>query len=107
VCSSDLFLAQLLADLGLVDHDDVLARRLIDDLLARVSAASTLDQIQACAHLVGPIDGDVDVPGSVWWSERDAEAFGLLATLFTRGNGYQSSPLFDQLTHSVDEMFGG
>ena len=49
-------LAEAFRHLALIDDDDVLRGREVDDLLADVSASAPLDEIERGAHLVGAVD---------------------------------------------------
>src|SRR5664280_1218336 len=73
-------LSQSGAQLGFVNDNDISTRRLIHNFLAQVGTSTALNQIEIVTHFVGPVNAQIDIPGTIILKERDIEIEGLLAT---------------------------
>lgn len=79
--------AHLVDHLGLVDYDDELVGRGLDDLLPEEGTSPALHEVQVGVDGVSAVDGDVEARVRVEGHERDVQGLGLLLGADGRGDG--------------------
>ena len=86
-----------------IDDDDFSLRREVHDFLTGVSSASSFDEIEAGAHLVGPVDVHVDGPRPLVAEHGDPEARGQGASPFRGRDADDASPRAHERSQLLDE----
>ncbi len=96
--------SETLDELGLVDDHDEAGTHLGDELLSRVSTASTLGEVEVGVDLVGAVDGDVERADVVGRGDLDPERHG---ELFGPNRGSGADDVEVLLAERADRVIDG
>src|SRR5712664_227384 len=94
---------KLLDQLRVVDHDDESLRRRRDQLLAEQRASAPLDQVELWIHLVGSINGEVDLADKLL-DDRDSVFGGQLGSGARGGHAPQGHAFREQTADTLGEV---